>query len=394
MLMLAASMHGYPEVNEGIVQTFFSTKNAFMNTLVGNSGILAPFDEVSAANFLDEKFIYQVHGGKDKKRMYDHAEDDKNWQTAVLTTGESSISGSANQNNGAKIRLLEFFNVQWTRSKEEAEAVKSAVCENYGVLGVAFAQTLMKLKDEMYPIYDECLAEVSNKLPPDNRLAQRMANNIAGLHFTAKVAKEHLGLAIDPGAVLDILLSSETLVRTQESLAERVLDIMRSVLATKWHLFCREYDHKRKNDEETKWPSGGIGKIVFETMATHGESTAQIITYNELRKVVIEYGEYEKILKANKFEDISVVNRELYEKGYIQGEKSGKYMKHYTRAKLNGQSAVKVMTFNGEFFEFYLTVEEKEEVIKAIEEEAKAIELRNKPIYEMFPDFEDIDSED
>lgn len=339
MLMLAASMHGFPVVNKGIVQTFFATKNAFMNALAFNSGVLAPFDEVSAATFLDEKFIYQVHGGKDKLRMGDTPADDKYFQTAVLTTGESSISGSANQNNGAKIRLLEFCNIPWAKCKEEAEAVKETACENYGTLGVAFAQVLMKLNDGIYPLYSECLAEVSGRLDPENRLAQRMANNISGLYFTARIAAEHLGLAIDSAAVLNILLSSETLVNTQKSLSERVMDIIKGVLATKWHLFFVEMKNRDPSDVT---PRGGIGKIVMKQVDK---------CEHKVGKVIIEYGEYEKILKSNKFEDIAVVSRELYEKGYINCEKSGKYVKYYNRATLNGQKGVKVMDFYGGYFE-------------------------------------------
>ena len=71
MLKLAASVWGSTNISEdGIIQTWNTTKNALINSMCGFNGITLCYDELGASDSDISNLIYLLSNGVNKKRMY------------------------------------------------------------------------------------------------------------------------------------------------------------------------------------------------------------------------------------------------------------------------------------------------------------------------------------
>ena len=101
-LKLAISLFGYPDVKKnGLFSTLDATENALIKQLEGIRGVPFAFDEISMSenkNFTE--MIYKIANGVDKARLNKNSEQVKKepWLTTIMSNGEKSLVGSANEN--------------------------------------------------------------------------------------------------------------------------------------------------------------------------------------------------------------------------------------------------------------------------------------------------------
>ena len=118
MLKLAASVWGSTNISEdGIIQTWNTTKNALINSMCGFNGITLCYDELGASDSDISNLIYLLSNGVNKKRMY--SEKSKKFSVNICSSGEIPLK-TIDEVNGTDARLLEF-RVQWTKNAQHSK---------------------------------------------------------------------------------------------------------------------------------------------------------------------------------------------------------------------------------------------------------------------------------
>lgn len=191
-LMLALSVWGSCDPHtKSLFLNWNATSNALMRMMKNNNGILVGIDESSVSTIEDfSKIIYQLANGKERIRMNKELKMDESgaWKTTIISTGENSLKGSSNQNKGISVRILEFNNIQWTKSAENAERIKNCVLNHYGHIWEDFVNKIIELGE--IPIR-EMFKEVLNKLNENlvkNRLSKRLIKKIAAIVLAGEIA--------------------------------------------------------------------------------------------------------------------------------------------------------------------------------------------------------------
>lgn len=120
-LKLACSCWGNPNKTP-LVSSWNATSMAILTTLSDNFGVAIGLDEASSTSNDFSKTIYAIANDVDKKRSTKELtlRETKTWCTTVVSTAEESLLNHSNNNNGLKIRCLEFFNLEVTESAEHA----------------------------------------------------------------------------------------------------------------------------------------------------------------------------------------------------------------------------------------------------------------------------------
>lgn len=282
-LSVATSTFGYPsKFNEGLIKTWNATFNAMLGYLQGIHGIPIGLDEASLKAHVDySSMIYQITDGVDKARQNQNGENKERaeWSGTFISTGENSLLDKSNKNIGLRVRLLELAEVQWTESAEHAERVKMQLLENYGHGGVAFVSELMQVSDdELIKSFAKCKAKVIDRITHRDKFTDRIADRIAVIYMTAKLAESFLDLDVDADAVLDMLIEADSKQIEDRNLPLVAYDFIRTEINNNINKFYHDnklqsYNSNTDTYEEQKTPRGevigrlgGKGKKIEEAM--------------------------------------------------------------------------------------------------------------------------------
>lgn len=214
---LAISLFGYPDVKkDGLFSTYNATGNALIKQLTGIEGVPFAFDEISISkinNFTDT--IYKFANGTDKARLNKDSElsQKDSWLTTILSTGERSLIESANKNAGIQIRVIEISNLTWTKDAKNAEKINQVILENYGHLGIEFAQLVIekgrKHIKELYERHKGMLNIAFDREQVKDNFTDRRIKKLAILLTTMKLFEELVGVKMQRNEILDILIDVE-----------------------------------------------------------------------------------------------------------------------------------------------------------------------------------------
>jgi uncharacterized protein (DUF927 family) len=168
----AASVWGKGEKNNGFVQSWHNTANAFegVATMASDTGLV--LDELSEANAADVGGVVYMLGnesGKGRMRADTSMRVPRNWRVAILSSGEKTIAQKIEENRGQKapagveMRLVNvnadagkinantgkslgaFDNIDgYANGSELADALKKASVTHYGVAGPAFVRAIVE----------------------------------------------------------------------------------------------------------------------------------------------------------------------------------------------------------------------------------------------------------
>lgn len=321
-VMLAGSVAGCVDSKKnGLFGTWNTTRNALMGHLRDNYGLPVIFDESSMSGFKDyTNVLYMLSEGKEKARLTKELDmrEQANWRTTILSTGEHGLVGKSKQNTGLRVRIMEFFDVIWTKSAENAEAIKETVLKNYGHAAPLLAEYLLKLGK------NEVIQEVSNWRERylsefdggDDRLTERSSLNIAILLATAELVKRHFRFSIDLDKLLAFLLDNE-----KQSMEDR--DI--GAKAYRYFLEQVTINHHRFSSSH-----GNLSKGIPEFETVQGEHWGHWDHSDEGAEIAITKEAFKQILKDGGYEDQRMILSRWKQQGLLNCESD----RHTRRRKL------------------------------------------------------------
>lgn len=305
-MKLAISMFGYPDVKKrGLFTTYNSTDNALIRKISGINGVPIAFDELSMSkidNFTE--VIYRITNGTDKDRLNKNLEIRKteSWLTTVLSNGEKSLVKSANKNAGIQVRVLEIDDLVWTKDAKNAERINQIIMNNYGHIGIEFAQFVMeKGKDEIKNIYEKCIVKIKQIFKNKNvidEFSNRRINKFAIILATAILFEEMLGIKLNKKEIVNILVNAEKTSIKNRNFDKSIIDYLKEYISSNPSKFKHGLEKITTNDY--------VGRLTNKK------------DYTELEIVPMQF---EKIIKEGGFEDEKVVLKELKKNGYLDHEK-------------------------------------------------------------------------
>ncbi len=211
---LAISTAGLPSFSENsLLRTWNATLNAIFKSLVGNFGYPIVLDELSMNKTKDfGGFIYELAAGQEKGRLDKNCnlKDTEGFRTTIITTGEESMLNKSKNNTGISLRLIEFINVQWTESAEQAENIKNQCMKYYGTAALEFSEFLShRSKDSIIDLFQRKKELYIKHSKVKDSFTNRLSNKYALLMATTTIAKKALGLDFNTKELFKFMLENE-----------------------------------------------------------------------------------------------------------------------------------------------------------------------------------------
>ena len=211
--MLAVSLLGNPSnKGKGLLKSWNGTSNAIINSLGGNKGITIILDELSMTKEAElTSEIYTIADGRDKARLTDKIEQRNQceWATTVISTGEQSMLEKTNKNIGLMVRLLEFSNIQWTSSAENAEKIREKCLNNYGVGAENIVKEIEMLGEEGVQKLINKWRDILNEVITENKFKERISKKLAIILATGEIVSKAIRIDLDLDAILKFLVENE-----------------------------------------------------------------------------------------------------------------------------------------------------------------------------------------
>lgn len=310
-MCLGCSVWGEPRLSsKGLVNSYDTTFNALQKKIALSNGILFALDELSTYSDADiTKLIYSLAQGKMRGRMNKNAElnEELEWKTTILSTGERSLLDMANGNTGLRVRTFEFEFSKWTDSAENSENIKQIIGENYGLLGVDFVQQLIALGlTSVCTIYEQCKNRVANKLET-GKFDKRIAGQIAVLFTTAQIVKEYLNIPLNLETIEDLVIQAINKGLERIDIGEVALDRFMTYLATNRSKFSTESKSKYSRNEQF-CITDCQGKVLCNAQ-------------QEDEEVAIPIDKFKEIMSELQFQSYKIVVKSWKSKNWLNVEK-------------------------------------------------------------------------
>lgn len=300
---LAIASFACPDVKKtSLITTFNTTQNALIKQIEGLNGVPFAFDEISTATWSDfTRLIYNLTNGTDKARLTCESElrERATWLTLILFTGERSLLKSAKQNNGLKVRVIELEEDCWTSSATNADNILETINQNYGHLGMKFAEMVIQMKqEELVALVEEGMEEMRIKLQENgigDDYTERRLKNFGLITATAGLVGKMLGKCFDIEGISKVLMNAE-----RESIKTRTFD-------------------KVVIDHINEYVNRNIGKFIQKGNSLINQNVfwGTIDRKADYIEIAMMKTEFETMLRDGGFEDKNVVLKELKEGGYL-----------------------------------------------------------------------------
>ncbi|MBQ9141424.1 MAG: DUF927 domain-containing protein, partial [Lachnospiraceae bacterium] len=313
---LIASFIGQPEGNNSMFLTFLATCNAILKRIGSVSGVPIAIDEFSTARSKKEwsDFIYTLSNGYDKDRCTaggNALQETAQFQTVFVSNGENSILKKCNSNEGIRARLFEFFLDSFTRSAEEADAIKSTVANNYGILTPLIAQELMKASDYWNDRRCEWKEKTRNRIKKENialNTADRITEYVALFSMSCELIREVLEIELDVNEVFEFFYL-HMIIKNAEC----------ANIGVRTYEYMLEYFSKNKMRFFDIYPDFPVvplsheGDYIGYRMDYGGSNRKKHKVGNDVYPIlyILRESTVEEILKNRGFEDIKVAMKDL-----------------------------------------------------------------------------------
>jgi putative DNA primase/helicase len=304
---LAVSTFGCPDLKrEGLFKTWDGTDNAVSSHFRGNHGVPAALDEASVKGEKDfSHLIYRMATGPEKARLDRDGNHRKSetWSGLFMSNAEYSLLGKSNQNVGLRVRLIEFGNIEWTKSKDHANALGEGVRRSYGHAGPLFVRHLIALGPEkVVEHWNAWRDRIQSRIKVPDRFTDRVAKKLALLMATADLAGEALGLKFDTEAILQLLLQVEEQAADSRDLPENAYRHLLDSVARYGNRFPEE-------------DSGDPGHELWgRRVVVDGRAVQVFVLQDRFRALMAEGGftNPDVVLKAWRDRDLLVCERGRY----------------------------------------------------------------------------------
>lgn len=337
---LAISPWGYPDSREnGLFTTWNSTANPLLSNLNGNCGLAVVLDEISMSDGEDfTKLIYRLAGGVDKKRLNKDStlKESGKWSSTFESNGEFSILTKSKKNDGIRMRVIEFKNVDWTKDAESADEIKDTCINNYGHAGIKFAEKLLNLGiDKIQRIYKKETDKITNQLREEginDNFVSRRAYKLALLSTTAKIAKVSLGIDFHVKEITKFLISNEK---------ESSLD--RNIEQTAYEHFLQQYAINEKKFIKNRTKNGKTNHFLtksdsIETWGTYIDNKGRKVSKPD--EICIYPDIFRRIMSTGGYEDEKIILKQWKELGILDCEED-----RYTRKRKLGSTGSRVHVY-------------------------------------------------
>ena len=325
--LLAVSLGASPNIaDKSFVFTCNSTQNSIMNSISNAYPTL--LDEGNQLFGDKTSFLYAIADGKERDRLSKELErrETNTFNTSIFLTSEKSIIDNCEQSSGLRVRIMEFLNVEWTKSADSSDRIKNVVKNNYGFAIPEIAKYLVSLKkSEILDWYDEHCQKILDEMSKRNQIndfSKRLSKTYALVTCGADIAREVFGFQFDTDKILDFLLEHNLL--KSEEYADLGIRAYNAIV---------EYVETHASD----FPMS-LMKIQKETIVTSNYGKADGMRKNE--NVYILESVLKKILKEAGFSEPKVVLKKLKQKGLLIPESDDRYKTRFclpgSKTKISG----------------------------------------------------------
>lgn len=312
-IKVAASLHSNPLSREGsLFATFHGTHNALIEKLSGLNGIPYFLDEISVASMDNfTSFIYAITNGTGKERLNKDSQlkTKSSWITTIVSTGERSLVGSSSKNKGVAARVFEMKNCTVTRDAENAERIQSVISKNYGLVGPKYVEYILSLKkDEICKRFEEIREEFYESVKQNqstDELFYRRTAKFAILLLTAEYFEKFSGLTLQKEEIKDFLTSIELESTRTRNFHDSVISYIKDYISINAAAFGLQ----------------GSGNTMSYGRITARKSYTEALFYKTA---------FDEMLSKGRYEDSSIVLKELKTKGYLDCEAD-----RFTRSRKN-----------------------------------------------------------
>lgn len=327
--LLAVSLGASPNIaDKSFVFTCNSTQNSIMNSISNAYPTL--LDEGNQLFGDKTAFMYAIADGKERDRLSKELErrETNTFNTSIFLTSEKSIIDTCEQSSGLRVRILEFINVEWTKSADSSDRIKAVVKNNYGFAIPMIVKNLVKDdKDEFVNWYNEQCDAVLEEMSERNQIndfSKRLSKTYALILCGAELSKEIFGFQFDSDGILDFLLE-HNLLKSEESadLGVRAYNALVEYVETHSANFPRVFK---------KFHISGDG----DTLANYNKVEGMRKDEN----VFIIESAFTKILQQAGFPEPKVVIKKLKQKGLLIPESEDRYKARFclpnSKTKISG----------------------------------------------------------
>jgi uncharacterized protein (DUF927 family) len=348
-LTLAISIFGNPVIGtNSLCSTWNTTANALIKRMMGSTGVTFGLDEISmfqGKNLSD--VVYKISSGSDKDRLCRDAslKEKESGTFVVISTGESSLLGKCNGNNGLSMRVLEFERDAWTSSAEQAELVSKFAKKHYGTIAPMVAlwlknipnkRKLLKEYEKMRCYYIENTKQTGRK--------ERLSSIIAFILLAARILKK-CGLDVNYQEICNFIVENEIQTLDKKNNFDGCYEKFKNFVNSHEREFVERYDEVGRD-----CASHSYGKFKAEEVYEYNESvqipeeldedfvdeTEEKKWFRFPRKIAIRPYYFQQFARSEGYEDAKQLIKFFKKKGLLSCDKD-----RLTRKIVIGCSGVK-----------------------------------------------------
>lgn len=314
-LNLAISTGARPSSSgKSLKMSFIDTELSIIHKM--SSAYPAGIDEFTAVSHKSmTKLFYSVANGSERSRMNKNLDmmDTNEFHTAVLMSSECSILASADDYEGLRARVMEFENIQWTKSAQSADMIKKTSLANYGWAVPEMAQYLLENEKESLIKFCEEEADLFlENIENENPLMIRMAKKVGIILATAKIAKKAIKIDFNIEMIMGFFIENLKLSKEDYDIGIKAYNAIIAYVIEKPDEFGETPNCSKAPVTEVYYKSGKYKKC------------KQVVLYDgtiSKSAVFIKEVTFNKILEAKGMKDSKVILRRLRELGLLISEK-------------------------------------------------------------------------
>lgn len=305
---MAVSIAGNPtKGNNTLFRSWNGTRNGLEGYLSQNFGLPIVLDELSAATFKSTTgLLYSIAEGQGRQRANIHGgvKSLKNWGTSVISTAEHSIFNNSARNDGLNVRTIEISEA-FTRSADNADAIKKITSANYGHVMPLIAQYLLNREQEVIQWFHTEHQWFKTKLENEtSHTGIRMFKRYATITTSARILERVIATPIDLDAIRNYLLNYHSDSVSERSLADKALETITQFVA----------QNRGKFSDDNR-------------LSTMVENYGLIELKDNCIQVKILKDVFKRMLEENQYQDVNNVIDALRDKGHIQSDPNRKTTK-------------------------------------------------------------------
>lgn len=314
-LNLAVSAGARPvSSGKSFMMSFIDTELSIIHKL--SSAYPAGIDEFTAVSHKNmTKFLYTVANGSERSRMNKNLDmvETNEFHTSVFMSSECSILASADDYEGLMARVMEFENIQWTKSARSADAIKKASLSNYGWAVPRMAKYLLQIeKESLVEFCEEETASFLENIENKNPLMVRMAKKVGVILATVEIAKEALKINLDRDMIVKFFIENLKLSKEDYDIGLKAYDAIIAYVIERPDEFGETINNSKVPVTEAYYKSGKYKKSKRVLLCDGCVSESAVF---------IKEFTFEKILEKKGMRDSKAVLHRLRDLGLLVCEK-------------------------------------------------------------------------